>query len=189
MTGKEFDQAIKEKAEQAQYPYRDAAWDSFSRKAGHASGSRLTGPHKALAVAAGVVITAGVVTGILIHANKTRTQPQMPVEIAATDSSIVTTDTLVLQKPLREKAGLPEEKVRSTSAAAAKKAAIEEHDIDTKPVSGDTLTKVQPSKADGKPVRKRTRVIYGRPLEINVDTITEMEPTDEQLRNGNSRLF
>ena len=33
------------------------------------------------------------------------------------------------------------------------------------------------------------KVTYGKPIVIDVDTITRMVPTDEELKKGHSRLF
>ncbi len=189
MTGKEFDQAIKDKTEQALYPFKEAAWERFSRKSGLASGSRFTRLHKTLAVAAATVITASVVSGILIHTNKTRTQPQTPQETAAADSSIVNTDTLVLQMPLQEESVPSEDKNPAVSNTVHKETEAEKNNVVAEPISGNILSKGRTEKAETKPVPRRARTTYGLPLEINVDTISDMEPTDEQLRRGNSRLF
>ena len=189
MTGKEFDRTIKDKTEQAHYPFKEAAWESFSRKSGVASGSRFTRNNKTLAVVSAAVITAGVVSGILIHTNKTRTQPQTPQETAAADSSSVNTDTLVLQMPLQEESVPSEDKNPAVSNTAHKETEAKKNNVVAEPISGDTLSNGRTEKAESKPVPKRGRATYGRPLEINVDTITDMEPTDEQLRRGNSRLF
>lgn len=189
MTGKEFDRTIKDKTEQAHYPFKEAAWESFSRKSGVASGSRFTRNNKTLAVVSAAVITASIVSGILLHINKTRTKPQTPQETAAADSSSVNTDTLVLQAPPQDGDSLSEQDNRSINDISTKKTAAVKHDIVAEPISGDTLSNGRTEKAESKPVPKRGRATYGRPLEINVDTITDMEPTDEQLRRGNSRLF
>ena len=47
-------------------------------------------------------------------------------------------------------------------------------------------SKVQMKKDTPKVSRK---VIYGKPIAIDVDTITRMVPTDEELEKGHSRLY
>ncbi len=189
MTGKEFDQAIKGKAEQAQYPFKEAAWDSFSQKSGLASGHRFKGAHTVLSIAVAAVITTTAIFGLLTHANKTRQQPQMPAETAVADSASVTSDTSVIQLPQKEEVAASPHVDRFDANTVTKKTVAKKNNVAAVPVVNDTLLKGQTDKSETKPVSHRTRAIYGRPLEINVDTITDMEPTDEQLRNGNSRLF
>ena len=45
-------------------------------------------------------------------------------------------------------------------------------------------------KPETKPEPKKTSApVYGIPVVIDVDTITQMWPTDEELNEGNSRLY
>ena len=188
MTGKEFDRTIKDKTEQAHYPFKEAAWDIFSSKSGHSTTPRFTRLHKALAVTATSLITAGIVSGILLHVNNTHTEPQMPVETADTDSSNVIADTLTLEMPTQEETANSKDKSPAVANTNYKSPETGKNKVVAISVAGDTLFQGT-DKNQTKPVPKRARAAYGRPLEINVDTITDMEPTYDQLRKGNSRLF
>lgn len=162
----DFDQLIKEKAEQAEYTYKPAAWRGFARSAGIKAG--LPAWSVALISVATVALVTLVTVTLVRHTQGAGQTPDpeqtvvtMTEDTATVDSTVITDAPVTAERP------------------ATKSVAIPTH----KPLA-DTPT----TSTVAKPQKPR-QVYYGRPVELNVDTITQMEPTDEQLRQGNSRIF
>ena len=166
----DFDKLIKEKAEKASYPYDEAAWKQFKRKAGM--------PGKAAkywVMGASAVMVAG---GLLLLKPGRQGQPLQDnpstTTVAAPDSSMVSQNPSDL---------VSEDTLTLSSENVTGKKPIQVSHRQTEPLEANT---VQIKKDTPKVSRK---VIYGRPLVIDVDTITRMVPTDEELEKGHSRLY
>ena len=178
----DFDQLIKDKVEQAKYPYKHSAWKSFASRAGIKAG--LSGLQIAAIVLSAVVVVTGVTLGILFLGHPTTNRDQGTV--------VRVQDTVETQQDAD-----PSQNVQGAVDSVQGKEDVQ------KPVSISTHKDQRPKTKDqqpisniqsstsstSKPTSKPRRPVYGPPLEINVDTITQMEPTDEQLRQGNSRIF
>ena len=165
----DFDKLIKEKVEQASYPYEEAAWRQYKRKAGLHGGSV-----KYWVVGAASIVTVGAF--ILLkqgrEVQQTSDQPQQTAVFTEDSASVsqntstdVSEDTMLIQ-------------VVSKSEVSPRQAPRHNQEMVTEPtlrVKEDTP--------------KTSKAIYGKPLVIDVDTITRMVPTDEELEKGHSRLY
>lgn len=173
----DFDKLIKEKAEQADYAYKPSAWRNFQRHAGMSHGS-LT--YWVAGVSSAVVI--GGLTTFLFLRNPNPTLGDEPspravsvdtVSLTVDDqTAIVEEDTLSLSCSAEQKT--PRSKAVPTAASQPD---IEKPAAEANP----------PAKTSASPKKESPR--YGRPLVIDVDTIKENVPTDEELKNGHSRIF
>lgn len=169
----DFDQLIKNKADQAQYAYKPSAWKSFAKHSGFKVG--LSGWQIAVATIATVAVVGGAVWGILsaTHRQPANT-PQNTTEstVAVIDSANHTeTDEPTL---VNEPTPAPTKQTPQKPTEAI--------------VVQETVTETPVEKEPAKP-RKTTTRPWGKPVLINVDTITQLEATDEELRNGHSRLY
>ena len=165
----DFDKLIKEKAEQVSYPYNEVAWKQYKRKAGLHSGRALYW---------GVGASAVMVTGALLLFNPARHKQPMPepqqtvvvandsVQMSQNLSDAVIEDTQTLQ--------VEQKTNRSTSQ-------VSRND------KGKTIGHQSVVVKDTPKVSRKT--VLGRPIVIDVDTITRMVPTDEELEKGHSRLY
>lgn len=171
----DFDILLKEKTEQANYPFKHSAWKHFAKKAGVKAG--LSAAQIIAIVASTVVVAGGVVWAVFRH---------QPISQEAEPKSVPSTvcaDTLspITEEPV--KAETVEHKTTPSHKVQANKTKT------VAPKEKDTvIEKVKPT-IQSKTVKKPEQKSYGRPVIINVDTITQMVPTDEQLRKGNSRIF
>ncbi len=166
----DFDKLIKEKAEQASYPYVKAAWRQYKRKTGLHGGAV-----KYWVVGAASIVAVG--TFILLkQGHQAPFPPNQPSQsvVPAVDSGLtvqnvsgdVAEDTLAVEKMQALPKGL-----RSVSHK-------------------NTDKTVEQPRSFSKDTSKVTRkVIHGKPIVIDVDTITRMVPTDEEIEKGHSRLF
>ena len=166
----DFDKLIKEKAEQASYPYDEAMWKQYKRKAGMHGGSA---KYWLVGTSALVVAGAFLLLKPRHNAKQLHDQPSQ-TDIVALDSS------MALQNPSNE-----------TSEDTL--TLLLDNDTKERPlnVSRRHSETVNASKVQ---IRKDTptvsrKVIYGKPIVIDVDTITRMVPTDEELEKGHSRLY
>ena len=170
----DFDKLIKEKAEQAEYSYKPSAWRQFQRKSGlgHAATRYWV-----------VGITSAIMVGGIVgyvgyrHGHGTQTDNNAPIVSVA--------DTMTSQS-----AAATEESetfvVTNTDHAVSAPAQTSVHN---KPVQTKSETSGEATPVVTSTTKKVTTPRYGRPLVIDVDTIKENVPSDEELRNGNSRLF
>lgn len=171
----EFDQLIREKAEQAQYPYKPSAWKSFAKRAGIKTG--MSAWQIATVTIASLAVVGSITLAVVKHyAPQPAAEPE-PVEIVAVQDTVETvtdenTETVHAPKPKNDAV----EQVRSTKSVP----------VELEPEGVEPAEPVKPviKKAKVKPQR-----IHGRPVTISADTITQMVPTDEELRKGNSRIF
>jgi len=170
----DFDKLIKEKAEQAEYTYKPSAWRQFQRKSGlghSATRYWVTG-------ISSVVLVGGIVAFFGHRMNQGTSD-----EGAAPATPVV--DTLSSQ-PMASAAASDTFQVVSDAvpvAVSKRSSAQTKPDLETPAASAAESQATKPSPKVNRTPR------YGRPLVIDVDTIKENVPTDEELRNGNSRLF
>lgn len=172
----DFDKLIKEKAEQAEYDYRPAAWKDFRRM----SGVGRTGLKYWVAGVASAVVAGG---GILWMLNR---QPQSPVEPAPASSSSLVTDTLCEASQLVSSVDTLQATGTSPKNAAVSNRQPAKTEARETPAE-DKVVKSSTVRSTETPATSPTRL--GRPLVIDVDTIKDNLPTDEEIRKGNSRLF
>ncbi len=168
----EFDQLIKEKMEKAQYAYRPSAWRSFAKSAGVRAG--LSGLQIAAIAVAVVAVVTGITLGVVFSGH--------PVPSSEQDAVVSVQDTVETQHAASPVHDNDEQIAVETCHGASQTQ-------DKQGTANSAQGTVETQHAASQPTDNRQRPAYGRPLEILVDTITEMEPTDEQLRQGNSRLF
>jgi hypothetical protein len=172
----DFDKLIKEKAEKADYPYSRSAWKSFQKHSGAASAT-----HKFWTIGVSATLIVGTSIGVLLHhkhseadANQMNEQPSaihdtmtciswqdsVQGDVKVVESrKDMAEDGHAVQKIREDNSVVPQEKVQETTGSSVK----ESHPI--------------------------TRRQYVRPLVIDVDTIKDNVPSDEELKKGNSRIF
>lgn len=172
----EFDQLIKEKMEKAQYAYRPSAWRSFAKSAGVRAG--LSGLQIAAIAVAVVAVVIGITLGVVFSGQPTPNSEQGAV--------VRIQDTVETQNPASP---ILEDQEPNSVQGAVKTQQSASQIQDKQGTANSVQGTVETQHAASLPKASTQRPIYGRPLEILVDTITEMEPTDEQLRQGNSRIF
>ena len=173
----DFDKLIKEKAEQAEYAYKPAAWKSFRRKAGVGRGS--VGYW-----AAGVATTVIIGGALVFMLNR---EPKTAATASPTETPTIVTDSSCenMHSPLSADTLLVEESsAKETPAVGGHHDDVRER-VQPAEVQSEQTTTV--AKAPEKPSVRPPR--YGRPLVIDVDTIKDNVPSDEELRNGHSRLY
>lgn len=172
----DFDKLIREKAEQAEYTYKPAAWQSFRRMAGM---GRSTVKYWIAGVSSAVLI--GGLTTVLLLNNGRSTQEDASapnvvaldtVSMSVDDEAVVGNDTLSLVGNRNPKASQTKVIPSTVSKASVDSPAV--------PARRTAETSSPDKKAAPR---------YGRPLVIDVDTIKDNVPTDEQLKNGHSRLY
>lgn len=172
----DFDKLIKEKAEQAEYAYKPAAWKSFR----HHAGLKPTALKYWVTGVSSLVVVGGLTTFLLLRTpNSSQGNAAVP-EVASLDTvslnvdgdDVVADDTLLLAGSGEQES--PRAKAATTTApkSTPEQSAAEAN---------------QPAKAAAP--RKNETSRYGRPLVIDVDTIKDNVPTDEELKNGHSRIF
>lgn len=165
----DFDKLIKEKAEQASYPYDKAAWKQYKRKTGLHGGAA-----KYWVMGASAVMVAG---GLILlkpghHGQPLQDNPSTTI-VVAPDSAMVLPNPSI--EDLEDTPTLPIENAPGKTLQVSRR--------QTEPLDANT---VQIKEDTPKVMRK---VIYGKPQVIDVDTIKRMVPTDEELEKGHSRLF
>ena len=169
----DFDKLIKEKVEGATYPYDSSAWKQFRKKSGMGHSSLkywVAGVSTAL-VAGGVSVFL-----LLNHSSK-------PTLISPEEQSVVVDDTLSQVTKATEEHLQADTfmvipgKTTTTLKKSSPTSGSELHD------PADSKTSVPASKP------AQTVVRYGKPLVIDVDTIKDNVPSDEQLKEGHSRLY
>ena len=160
----EFDELLKAKAEQAEYPYRASAWRQFCRRAGIRA---LTGGQiAAIAAVAGLVVW-----GVASHIGRQPAAEPAPVEVAvvADTAAILPEDTFVVEE--------------IQPAVPAKPATVVQREMPAaKPEEVKTSVVEKPAQAKPEP-------FHGRPVIINVDTVKDNVPSDEELRKRNSQII
>ena len=173
----DFDKLIKEKAEQATYSYDSAAWKSFQHKAGIRSGAWKYW----VAGASSVVAIGGIVVSTIVRKDLPQNAPEQVPSVVVGDTVL----TSLPDEPLAFEDTIAIKTTSSDPVAAQRR---------TPRVSKGHSNPVDEPSTASRPIdhQKKQNVStqrYGRPLVIDVDTIKDNVPTDEELRNGNSRLF
>ena len=165
----DFDKLIKEKTEQASYPYDEAAWRRYKHTAGLHGGSA-----KYWAVGAASIVAVGAF--LLLKPGRTA----QPTPVQSTPAVVIMGDSVLASQ--NQVSGTPEDTM--TLRVASKP----ENSPRQMPHHNSETTNDHPSGVkDDSP--KTSKVIYGKPVVIDVDTITRMVPTDEELEKGHSRLY
>lgn len=173
----DFDKLIKEKAEQAEYAYKPAAWKNFRQKAGIGRGP--------VGYWAAGVATTVIIGGTL--AFMLNREPRTASTASPTETPVIVADSSCenMQSPFSADTLLVEESsAKGTPTAGERRAGTRERvqPAEAQPEQTTTVVKV-PEKPSVTTPR------YGRPLVIDVDTIKDNVPSDEELRNGHSRLY
>lgn len=173
----DFDKLIKEKAEKADYPYSRSAWKNFQKHAGMPSAA-----HKFWTIGVSATLIVGTSVGLLLHhkhsENAADQMQQQPSAIHDTVTSISWQDSVQGEnKALERRKEMIEDghavrKIREDNSAI--------HQVNVQETMG-TSVKEEPTTT--------TRRQYVRPLVIDVDTIKDNVPSDEELKKGNSRIF
>ena len=171
----DFDKLIKEKAEQAEYAYQPSAWRNFKRVSGSASPLRYW-----IVGSVSAVVLGGAVATAVLCSPKHRQAEAAGTPAVAVDSTL-TNEQPAECNPDTVSYLLPEAPAQIVSPSRKKVA-------DNTETSGVEVVTPEHKPADTKQPRESSSRL-GRPLVIDVDTIKENVPTDEQLRNGHSRLF
>lgn len=170
----DFDQLIKNKAEEAYYPYKPSAWKNFLKRSGAKVG--FSGGQIALSVIAASVVVGAAVWGVSSLNSKSADQPQMQEEVSVDVVDTMENETVEIA-------------VEETPVVTEKNV-IRAKQTTSEPVETSSPEPVeQPAAVTPAKPQKKVTPRYGKPVLINVDTITELEATDEQLRNGHSRIF
>ena len=172
----DFDKLIKEKAEQAEYTYKPSAWRRFQRM----SGLGRAATRYWVAGVSSALLVGGVVAFMGFHRNQG----------APTDNgtpAVAVFDTLTSQ-PMSVSLGISDTFVVTKSDMASSSSTSNSGQRKQKQENSITIDATTIPAANSAPEQTKTPR-YGRPLVIDVDTIKENVPTDEELKNGNSRIF
>lgn len=189
----DFDQLIKDKVEKAEYSYKPSAWKRFAKRAGFK-----TGVSAWIVSMVAVVVVSLTVGGIAFWNSKSKAQEseytiQQPNDPISNAESGIQNPESDNQQPatdpqqLTPNAQLPNPQSQKPKADSQKPAVNSQQP--TANSQQPTPNAQQTTVNSQKPKTNSQRTIYGPPVELNVDTITQMVPTDEQLRQGNSRIF
>ena len=165
----EFDELLKSKAEQAEYPYRASAWRQFRRQAGIRA---LTGGQIAAIAVTGTAVVGLVAWGVVSHISQQPADEPAPVEVAVAapdTTALLPEDTFVVEE-IQPATPARETRVVKTEAPAPA------------PQTPTSIVVEKPAQAKPEPFR-------GRPVIINVDTVKDNVPSDEELRKRNSQII
>lgn len=180
---KDFDQLIKDKVEQADYSYKHSVWKNFASRTGIKAG--LSGLQVAAISVAVVAVITGITLGIVFSGRPVPNGEQGTVDMIQDTVEMQQDATPIqnIQGKVDSVQGMEDApKPASLSKAKSQKPTANSQQPITNTQQRSTANSQQPKANSQRP-------IYGPPVELNVDTITQMEPTDEQLRQGNSRIF
>jgi hypothetical protein len=159
----DFDQIIKEKVEQKEYPYSASSWHSFAKKAGLKSALTLT-QSVIIAVVSVTIIAVGSWFGIRHFSVSDEVVPASVEELPAEEPVLAAIDTVaveeVTEEPVVEEAApAPSRKPAPKVTNEPPKADITETEVTQKPVKEPILRPKNPR----------------RILEIDPDTIKSNE--------------
>lgn len=165
----DFDQLIKEKANSAQYKFKASSWKQYASQAGFKVG--LSGLQIALVSLALVAVVGGAIFFFTNHTNTPAPVPSQETLAPATcDTTNAQTLDTIAENPQSTQPHATARPVPSTEPVTP----APEDDTQLKVLKKDRTT-------------KRNHDVY-HPIRINVDTITDIVPTDEQLKRCNSNL-
>lgn len=172
----DFDQLIKDKVEQTEYSYKHSAWKSFAKHAGIKAG--LSGMQIAAICVAVVAVITGITLGVVFSGQ--------PVSNGEQGTVVRAQDTVETQQDVApQNIQGTVDRVQGTVETQHTASPIQ----DNKRTVNSVQRTIETQHVAPQPNATAQRPKYGPPVELNVDTITQMEPTDEQLRQGNSRIF
>ncbi len=178
----DFDKLLKEKAEQAHYPYRHSAWKNFAAKAGISMS--MSAGQIAAAVASVLIVAGGITLAVVSRPHSHSTPPDAPTEFSKTTVAVDTvTATTLCEEQTSETAP-----VESNTPDPPAYVTPRPETPQTTPASSDPA-KTTTNMSATTEKRHRVDTIRGRAVTINVDTITDNEVSEEQLRKGHSRLY
>lgn len=165
----DFDQLIKDKVDGAKYPYKSSAWKRFAHKAGFKA--VMTPLIKVILSVTTVAVIGGGTLGI-VSAVRHQQSTVEPTAQSTQDSTATVKTTVKAISIVSSNASAPEKEVDSQITPTSKIATID----------------VFPPATENVKTTAQKKTVYGRPLIINPDTIKTNEPTEEQIRNGHSRI-
>lgn len=166
----DFDKLIKEKAEEATYSYKPSAWRRFQKQTGTFSSLK----YWVSGVAATMI--AGASVGLYFHHHSAAPTANQPERVVVTQDTLTNTPAvqsdsateIVVMTPKEKTVSKQPDRIREKEEAATPQPEAVPSSVKTKTVTREPL---------------------GRPVVINVDTIKDNVPSDEELKKGNSRLF
>lgn len=173
----DFDKIIKEKAESSKFEFKNTDWRKLKKKAGIKSPYALP---VTIAIATAVAVSVGILTFLSLNQKSdTATSPISDNSVSHPTTIQAPSDQKTDTADFVEQAHKPTHEARSDKSLTAESGTISHKD-----------TSVNDKNPAFNPKKITRRVIqHGRPLIINVDTIKDDVPSDEELRNGNSRIF
>lgn len=172
----DFDQLIKDKVDGAQYPYKSSAWKHFTQKAGFKAG--MTPLLKAILSVTTVAVIGGGTFGVVSFVRHQQPTAQ-PTTSFAQDTTISTVSAKPTDNTVKVSSG--------TACSVSEKKSSSNNVTSTSASVGSAPNHVVAPTVASKAIPKE-KILYGRPLIINPDTIKTNEPTEEQIRNGHSRI-
>jgi len=170
----DFDQLIKEKADSAHFQYKASAWKHLASQAGFKVG--LSGLQIAFVSIALVAVVGGAIFFFTPDQNTSTPAPQQNCTTA------VVADTTTAQPA----AATSETHCSHQCNNVCKSTTTTQPAEPT--ISTEPESTTQPSTISPKTEITKDKPRYRRTVRINVDTITDNLPTDEQLRQANSNL-
>lgn len=172
----DFDNLIKEKAEQAEFSYKASAWKSFAAKAGIKTG--LTALQWGGIVVSALLIAGGITLGVVKHQT-----PQPPAQPEITEVAVLQDTEETVPDNMKEENVQPQPEVQPKSVKPAAPVAKPEPQIP------EETAAPAPKPVKQETPKRKTERYYGRPVRISVDTITQFELTKEQIDQGHSRII
>lgn len=169
----EFDKIIKDKIENADFEYDDSSWTKFNKLRKRKKFLKTSAIIGSVAVVVSAVVVIFLVSNTKhSQIQKTNSSTEVPhKEVFATDTNDMPETNLT--------SSVNEQSIKSDDAITFNKnSRKEEQQKDT--FNRKSLQRLKTEK---------TVKHYGRPLIIDVDTIKENVPSDEELKKGNSRIF
>lgn len=169
----EFDKIIKDKIENTDFEYNDSSWMKFNKL------RRKKKILKISAIIGSVAVLISTVVAIFLFTNNNHSQIQNPnssTEVSQNETVLMDSSEISetnLTTPINEQI-TKRDNANSFNTNSRK----EEPQRDT-----------SNNKSVQKPKTDETIKYYGRPLTIDVDTIKDNVPSDEELKKGNSRIF
>lgn len=172
----EFDNLLKEKVEQAKYSYKASVWKKLVRKMNPTTALK---PMQWIGIGASALMVVGVVSVLLLnHRSTPSARTPLPKETA-----IICQDTVTNEKV---------EKSRGEVCEEVEVVVPHKRSQSMKSKVSDTIDHNPTLNVSAEKTKEKTRkveIIRGRAVTIQVDTITQMGASEEQLRKGNSRIF